>query len=149
MDYSTITRLELTNNQVQRELPTPASPEWTSLATKTRTLLEKLAHHPAMAPNLQQTYMTPAASKNKVYFMWDFVGRTLSMIYGTKATLENLSKAAQEKWMDAVGRAQFSGLLILDTRPGMLDSMIELTYPGQGGEKPEFGEEILEIARGM
>lgn len=29
-----------------------------------------------MAPNLQQTYMTPAASKNKVYFMWDFVGRT-------------------------------------------------------------------------
>ena len=30
-----------------------------------------------MAPNLQQTFRTPAASKNNVYFMWDYVGRTL------------------------------------------------------------------------
>ena len=38
-----------------------------------------------MTPNLQQTYMTPAASKNKVYFMWDFVGRTLVSYYWTSA----------------------------------------------------------------
>ena len=30
-----------------------------------------------MEPILQQTYMSPSKSKNKVYFMWDFVRRTL------------------------------------------------------------------------
>ena len=49
------------------------------------TLLNKLAYHPAMALNLQQTYMTPAASKNNVYLMWDFVGRTLVSIIASRA----------------------------------------------------------------
>ena len=41
----------------------------------------------------------------------------------------------------------FAGMLITDKSPGMLDQMTESTYPGQAGQHPEFGEEILEIAR--
>ncbi len=78
MDPHTSTREEYTNMLTSIPLPpVPLAPEWKELAERLRTLLDKLAHHPAMAPNLQQTYMTPAASKNNVYFMWDFVGRTL------------------------------------------------------------------------
>ena len=55
----------------------PVAKEWTDLFVKLQSLFEKLAYHEAMQPNLQQTYMTPANSKNRVYMMWDFVGRTL------------------------------------------------------------------------
>ena len=78
MDPNTSTREEFTAGLTGIPLPpVPLAPEWKQLAEQLRILLDKLAHHPAMAPNLQQTYMTPAASKNSVYFMWDFVGRTL------------------------------------------------------------------------
>lgn len=78
MDPNTSTREEFTAGLTSIPLPpVPLAPEWKELAEQLRTLLDKLAHHPAMAPNLQQTYMTPAASKNNVYFTWDFVGRTL------------------------------------------------------------------------
>lgn len=78
MDPNTSTREEFTTSLTGIPLPpVPLAPEWKQLAEQLRVLLDKLAHHPAMAPNLQQTYMTPAASKNSVYFMWDFVGRTL------------------------------------------------------------------------
>jgi len=77
MDPNTATREQFTTQLISNPTPFDAAPAWTKLADNLKTLLEKLAHHSAMAPNLQQTYMTPAASKNKVYFMWDFVGRTL------------------------------------------------------------------------
>ena len=78
MDPNTSTREEFTTGLTGVPLhPVTLAPEWKELAEQLRTLLGKLAYHPAMAPNLQQTYMTPAASKNNVYFMWDFVGRTL------------------------------------------------------------------------
>ena len=77
MDPTKSTREEFTAAMVKAELPEDANPEWLDLAQKLQTLLDELAHHPAMAENLQQTYMTPAADKNRVYFMWDFVGRTL------------------------------------------------------------------------
>ena len=86
MDPNTSTREEFTTGLTRISLPpVTLAPEWKSLAEQLRTLLEKLAYHPAMAPNLQQTYMTPAASKNNVYFMWDFVGRTLV----SRTTLHN------------------------------------------------------------
>ncbi len=77
MDPNTCTREEFTKSLANPDLPSDAAEKWTKLAEKLRGLLKKLAYHPAMAPNLQQTYMTPAASKNKIYFTWDFVGRTL------------------------------------------------------------------------
>lgn len=83
MEKVTLTRklhTEFTTHLTSNPTPSSAAPKWRKLADNHKTLLDKLAHHSAMAPNLQQTYMTPAASKNKVYFMWDFVGRTLVRI---------------------------------------------------------------------
>jgi len=77
MDPNTCTREDFTKALTSPDLPSDAAEKWTELAEKLRGLLNKLAYHPAMASNLQQTYMTPAASKNKIYFTWDFVGRTL------------------------------------------------------------------------
>ena len=78
MNPNTSTREEYTTGLTGIPLPSNnVAPEWKELAEQLRTLLDKLAHHPAMAPNLQQPFMTPAASKNSVYFSWDFVGRTL------------------------------------------------------------------------
>jgi hypothetical protein len=71
------TREEYTIRAIRTPLPSKTHPTWLETAHKLRALAEKLAYHPAMAPNLQQTYMTPANDKNNVYFMWDFVSRTL------------------------------------------------------------------------
>ena len=77
MDPNKNTREEFTSAIVSRPVPEFASPEWKKYVQRSQVLLDKLAHHTAMAPNLHQPCMTPANSKNKVYFEWDFVGRTL------------------------------------------------------------------------
>lgn len=77
MDPNTSTREQFSAHLTSQAIPPSTAEEWKKLVEPLKLLLEKLAHHTAMAPNLQQTYMTPAASKNKVYFMWDFIGRTL------------------------------------------------------------------------
>ena len=69
------------------------------------------------------------------------------MFYDVNPTLRSLSKQEKEKWEDAKGRTTFTKSLILDTTPGMLNMMTEATYPEQKGGHPDFGEEILELAR--
>ena len=69
------------------------------------------------------------------------------MFYALNPTLQGLTKQEEEKWQDAIGRTTFTKMLILDTRPGMLNMMTETTYPDQRGAHPDFGEEILELAR--
>ncbi len=60
-------------------------------------------------------------------------------------SLRNLSSGEKETWQDAQGRALFSSMLILDEMPGALNQMTEQAYPGQRGQHPEFGDEILEM----
>ena len=69
-------------------------------------------------------------------------GQTDPRVYHREVT-----KKEKEAWEDARGRAQFSALLILDTMPGALNQMTESAYPDQNGKHPEFGEEILALAR--
>ena len=71
------TREDFTSQLLAPPLRDFAKPKWKDLASKLRNLLQKIAYHDAMKPNLQQTYMTPAASKNSIYFMSDYVGRTI------------------------------------------------------------------------
>jgi hypothetical protein len=78
LNPNVVTRKEFTENLVSVPVPSDANPEWKDTCLKMQSLYRKLAYHEAMAPNFQQTYMTPANSKNRVYFMWDFVGRTLA-----------------------------------------------------------------------
>ncbi|KAL8641852.1 MAG: hypothetical protein Q9228_001399 [Teloschistes exilis] len=147
MDPYTNTRKQFTAHLVDRPIPENASPEWKKHVERSRTLLDKLVHHPAMAPNLQQTYMAPAKSKNRIYFQWDLVGRTLGYMYSVNPTLENLGREEKEAWDDAIGHTVMAQGLILDTTNSALDRMTESTYPDQKGRHPEFGEEILELAK--
>lgn len=104
-------------------------------------LLDLLAHHPAMVPNLQQTYMTPAASKNKVYFMWDFTGRTVGQLLALKPS-EPRSQA--QAMTEVLGRSTFGSVLITDSQD-KLDMMV-------GGPKKkefEFGPEIIKAAEAV
>jgi hypothetical protein len=57
-----------------------------------------------MAPNREQTFMTPAKKKTRVYFMWDFVGRTLGMLYQIPPNLPaSVTDGEDNVWMDVVG----------------------------------------------
>ena len=67
MDPYTSTREQFTNGLLERPIPDAASQSWKNYTQNSKDLLRKLAFHDAMVPNLQQTYMTPANSKNKVY----------------------------------------------------------------------------------
>jgi len=68
-------------------------------------------------------------------------------LYMVDPSLRNLSSREKETWQDAQGRAVYSSMLIRDEMPGALNKMTEQTYPGQSGQQPEFGDEILEIAK--
>lgn len=62
---------------------------------------------------------------------------------------KDMSKQEAEAWEDVVGRTFFSGKLILDDKPGLLNEMVEMAYPDQNGKHPEFGEEVLALARAL
>jgi hypothetical protein len=147
LDPNTATREIFTKSLTEVTLPADAHDLWLWYASNHQSLLRKLAEHPAMVPNLQQTYNTPANSKNKVYHMWDFVGRTLGYIFRLDPDLPD---GFDEAMQDIFGRTAMSCNLILDTTPGALNKMIESTYPGEKGkEHPVFGEDILQLCRTM
>lgn len=77
MDYHNNTREEVTSDLIAVPIPNFAAPRWKNYVQRSQMLLDKLAHHPAMAANLQQKWSTPANVGNKVYFQWDFVRHTL------------------------------------------------------------------------
>ena len=71
------------------------------------------------------------------------------MLYHVDPTLSNLSGKENEGWNDVRGRAIYAGMLITNQMKGALDMMTESAYPGQKGQHPEFGEEILKLAEEM
>jgi len=77
-------------------------------------------------------------------------GRILQgYVYKVDPLLKDLSAADKEMWEDASGRAFFTKMLITDQKKGTLDQMVESTYGKQAGQPPEFGEEIMEMARSL
>lgn len=64
-------------------------------------------------------------------------------------SLEDLTDAENERYFDIMGRTFLIKQLLLDTRPGLLETMTESTYPDQKGNHPELGNEILDAARAL
>lgn len=81
MDTSVCKRRDYTPGLAEATLPSKMDPSWKDLALRLRDLYTELGNHEAMRPNLDQTFSTPANSKNSVYFMWDFIGRTLVSLF--------------------------------------------------------------------
>jgi hypothetical protein len=94
-----------------------------------------------MKPNLQQTFSTPANSKNKVYFMWDFVLRTFQHL---AARVDPHKPISSPMYLDVVSRACQAKLLTID-ETGQLNGMnASVGYKDDGGV--EFTEEIKSVA---
>jgi len=151
LDPNRNTREEFTAALQQQPVPEDAHPVWKDLVETLKEMQSKLLYHDAMAQNRVQTFMTPAASKNRVYFMWDSVSRTLPVLYTVPPRLNSRGEMDQElanHWLqDCVGKAAYLAHLILDTTPGALNTMMEQLYPDQKGRHPDFGSDVIELAR--
>lgn len=77
LDPNTNTREEFTMAALQQPIPDDADPHWKDLNQTLKDLALKLLEHDAMRENKVQPFMTPAASKNRVYFLWDSTTRLL------------------------------------------------------------------------
>ena len=143
MEPTTCDRASYTRGLCAPPLLASASPVWLAIVLRTRALYRTLAFHPAMEPNLSQTFSTPANSKNRVYFMWDFVGRTLHWAYLIPSSLKDLNDDENERLRDVLSRSILTVHLLNDTEPGKLNELTEKTYPAQKGSHPDLGEEVL------
>lgn len=77
MDPNTNTREEFTTALLEQPLPDDADDKWKQLNQTLKELALKLLEHDAMRNNKVQPFMTPAANKNRVYFLWDSTTRLL------------------------------------------------------------------------
>jgi hypothetical protein len=110
-------------------------------SSRTNSWQSSLIDHPAMRPNLKQTFSTPAKSKNKVYFMWDFILRTLQHL---AAQVDPSNPNSSPMFQDVIGRSVQAKMLIID-ETGQLDEM-NASVGNSGGGGVEFGDEIKKLA---
>ena len=66
---NTTTREAFTQYYQEQTVPNDADHKYKHLFLVHQKLYKLLLEHPAMEPNRQQTFSTPANSKNKVYSM--------------------------------------------------------------------------------
>lgn len=59
-------------NILNADIPSDAYPGYADLVRDQKRLFIASYDHEVMAPNRQQTFMTPARQKSRVYFLWDF-----------------------------------------------------------------------------
>ncbi|KAK3110527.1 hypothetical protein LTR53_015094 [Teratosphaeriaceae sp. CCFEE 6253] len=129
----TSTRETWTAAMLAQPIDPDNSPQLTQYIEANRALFRLLAAHSAMRPNLQQTFMTPAILKTKIYFLWDF-GFCNMLPHDLQYVHPNYT----EMWADVQSRPFLTTTLLLDHDPGQLDRLVDATFPGQTGELP-FG----------
>ena len=76
-DPNTSTRAVFTEVLINNPIPDHACEDWKNQVKTLKELYQLLANHPGMSRNNEQLFAQPAHEKNTVYFMWDFVGRTI------------------------------------------------------------------------
>jgi len=116
-------------------IPADANGEWASILRQARILVQALLTHPSMEPNLAQTFMTPANNKTRIYFLWDFVQRTIWFL--NNCNPRNPS-STQSIWEDAVGRHYVAAELV------EMKEMIRAIFPS---DETPWGEEVERAAK--
>ena len=80
-DRSDVTRERLTllatEDNSTREWLNSVGRDHRKLINKILNLYKRLAYHEDMIPNLHQLLNSPPASKDRVFFMWEFISETL------------------------------------------------------------------------
>lgn len=79
----TTKRGDFTEFFLQRQCPEEADPKYKHMFLIHQNLARMLINDRAMDPNREQTFSTPANSKNKIYMVWDFILRTFQMLVAT------------------------------------------------------------------
>ncbi|KAI8943658.1 hypothetical protein NX059_001643 [Plenodomus lindquistii] len=143
-DTTKTKRIDFTEFFLRMTPAEDAHPGYKALFTTHQSLIKLLVEHPAMKPNLQQTFSTPANSKNKVYFMWDFVLRTFQHLV---AEVSPQDPWTSPMWQDVCGRAFLAKKLIYDESGKLEAGNASLGYKDDGGV--EFGEEVKKVAMGL
>lgn len=140
-DTSTTTRADFTDFFQRFRHSATAHPAYTHLFEGNQQLAKLLIEHPAMQRNITQTFNTPANSKNKVYFMWDYVLRTFQIMVARCNPQQPFLSA---EWTDILGRVDQSVHLILNE--SQLDAMnASVGYRDDAGVS--FTDEIKELAK--
>lgn len=73
----------------------------------------------------------------QIYHMWDFVGRTLSMLLAVDF---DIPRSQREHWQDVSGRAMYAKVLMTAE-----DKTLDQMCPDDYGQGVEFGPEVLEV----
>ena len=77
--------------------------------------------------------------------MWDFVGRTLAMLYALDSSLPQ-TPHQKEQWAEVTSRAFYARTLILD-EGGKLDMMVNIGSTDGSVQTADFGDEVKQAAR--
>jgi len=133
LDVNRSTRREWTDAITSKPIPENASEQYRKYHEKLVKLLRLLMEDEAMAPNLDQIWMQPANSKNKVYFMWDFVGRTTGMLHSLDPT-KPLDGRQEAK--DVVASDAFADILMTNDPS---DSKMRAMFPN---DSTQFSDDI-------
>lgn len=139
-NVSTNTRTDFTAFFLRFRHAEDAHPMYKRLFVTHQQLIKLLVDHPAMQPNLDQTFNTPARSKNKVYFMWDFNLRTFQHLV---AEVSPQDPHHSPMIGDVVGRAAMAKQLMLDETGKLEAGNANLGY--KDNEEVEFGEETKKV----
>ncbi|KAL6708265.1 hypothetical protein ACN47E_003189 [Coniothyrium glycines] len=140
-DTTKTTRTDFTDFFLRFKHAENAHPIYKQLFTTHQQLAKLCIEHPAMRPNLEQTFSTPANSKNKVYFMWDFLLRTFQQLV---AKVNPQDPFRSRMLQDVISRAGLAESLIIDNT-GKLESMNASTgYSDDEGV--DFTDEIRTLA---
>ncbi|KAK5744269.1 hypothetical protein LTS12_023541 [Elasticomyces elasticus] len=140
-DTTTTTRTDFTDFFLRFRPASDANPHYTHLFNVHQRLVGLLINHPAMIPNLQQTFSTPANSKNKVYFMWDFLLRTLQHL---AAKVDPKFPDSSPMFRDVFSRAVTAKMYILDTTGKLERANASVGYSDDDGV--EFTDEVKALA---
>lgn len=135
------TRIDFTDFFLRFRPDPDAHPYYLHLFTTHQRLADLLIKHPAMIPNLQQTFSTPANSKNKVYFMWDFILRTFQHL---AAQVDPRNPEASPMFQEVLLRAGRAKMLIIDETGQLEAGNASLGYSDDEGV--EFTDEIKQLA---
>ncbi|PSK50348.1 hypothetical protein B9Z65_292 [Elsinoe australis] len=140
LDPATNSRRKFTEYMQEEPIPANATPALRKIWEDTSKLMEKLAYHEVMQPNIDRMFNEPARRRSKVYFMWDFVYRTRA--YMSSLNPSNPSRSQGEFFSDIVGRSTMTAMLIDDE-----ERQIDMMTNEPGDSELNFGPEIVELAK--
>ncbi|KAK6339987.1 hypothetical protein TWF730_001764 [Orbilia blumenaviensis] len=146
LNPNSLTRRQFSEAFINTDPPSGADAEYISIFRATQHLLSLLINDAGMVEtgNAEQPFMEPAKSKNRVYAMWDFVGRTMGILINGVQSPSNPGRMRDAAWKDVVGRTQMADMLIQEQARG--DSMHQMSWGSGFDTRFPFGDDIKQAS---